>query len=286
MKNILVTGGNGQLGSELQVIAPDYEGYRFFFTEVEELDITKRFVVQEFCEKNDIHIIINCAAYTAVDKAEEDFDTAQLINFEGVANLASVSENNSIYLVHVSTDYVFNGKHFRPYTENDITNPNSKYGVSKLNGENAFYKYKHKGLIIRTSWLYSTFGANFVKTMLRLGSERKELNVIFDQVGSPTYAHDLARGIMEILPQAYDKEVKTTYHFSNEGVCSWYDFAKEIMDYSDLNCIVSPIPTEQYPLPAPRPFYSVMSKDKIKKDFNIQIPHWKDSLHDCLNQLK
>ncbi len=284
-KKILITGANGQLGNDFKVIAPDYDDFDFIYTDVNDLDITKRFQIEAFCEKFKIDVIINCSAYTAVDKAEEEFDFAQKINFEGVANLSVVAEQKNIYFVHVSTDYVFDGKHYRPYTENDHTNPQSKYGLSKLNGENAFFKYKHHGCIIRTSWLYSTFGNNFVKTMLRLGKERKELNVIFDQVGSPTYAHDLARAIIEILPKAIENKSKNIYHFSNEGVCSWYDFALEIMEYAELNCKIYPIPTEKYPLPAARPFYSVLSKDKIKSDFGIQVPHWRKSLHECLNQL-
>lgn len=273
----LVVGALGQLGNELREILKN----KAVYVDRDELDIISESAVEAFFSENKFEAIINCAAYTAVDKAEEDTYLARKINVEGVKNLAKTG----VPLVHVSTDYVFNGENFRPYVETDATNPQSVYGETKLEGEIAVVKEASTAVIIRTSWLYSTFGNNFVKTMRRLGSERETLNVIFDQIGTPTYARDLAQAIVDILPQM-KKGTKEIYHFSNEGVCSWYDFATEIMELSGLKCEVLPIETKDYPTPAKRPFYSVLNKGKIKKDFGIKINHWKESLKDCIKGLE
>lgn len=282
--NILVTGANGQLGSELRELAGGYE-YNFYFTDRETLDITNQATVTNFIEANNIDTFINCAAYTAVDKAESDEEMADAVNHLAVKNLATISQAKDIKLIHVSTDYVFNGQNFRPYVESDPTVPNGVYGKTKLEGEQALQTINPKNsIIIRTSWVYSSYGANFVKTMLRLGKEKESLGVIFDQVGTPTYARDLAKAILEIIPKLNNENVEI-YHYSNEGVLSWYDFAKEIMKMAKLPCQINPIETFQYPTPAKRPHYSLLNKSKIKKDFGIVIPYWKDGLDDCLKRL-
>jgi len=284
MPNILVTGSNGQVGSELQSLSPAYE-YNFYFTDKELLDITNKEAVNEFVKANSINTIINAAAYTAVDKAEDDRENADKVNHLATKYLAEVAKENSIKLIHISTDYVFDGKNYRPYVEEDKTNPNGVYGATKLAGEQAMQEINPKNsIIIRTSWVYSSFGANFVKTMLRLGKERDSLGVIFDQVGTPTYARDLAKTILDILPNINTSKV-AIYHYSNEGVLSWYDFAKEIMRMAKIECTINPIETKEYPTPATRPHYSLLNKAKIKNDFNITIPYWKDSLDKCLKIL-
>jgi len=281
MNNVLVTGSNGQLGSEITSLASQYE-YNFFFTDKSTLDIANDAEVKKFVDAKSINIIINCAAYTAVDKAEDDEINANQINHIAVKNLAQVAKEKNIKLVHISTDYVFDGTNSKPYTENDKTNPNSVYGQTKLDGENAMLSINPKNsIIMRTSWVYSSFGANFVKTMLRLGKEKDSLGVIFDQVGTPTYAKDLAETILDILPKIENDKV-AIYNYSNEGVLSWYDFAKEIMRMAKLECTINPIETKEYPTPARRPHYSLLNKSKIKKDFSITIPYWKDSLDACL----
>ena len=281
MPNILVTGSNGQLGSEIKVLSSNSDD-TFFFTDANELDITDKKAIESFIETNQIDVIINCAAYTAVDKAEEDEELADKVNHLAVKYLAEVSCDRDIKLIHVSTDYVFDGKNYKPYVEDDATNPPSVYGKTKLDGEKALFEVAPKNsIIIRTSWVYSSFGANFVKTMLKYGKERDELRIIYDQVGTPTYARDLAMAILDIMPQL-DNEKPEVYHYSNEGVLSWYDFAKEIMKMAKIECDVVPIETHEYPLPAPRPHYSLLNKRKIKKTFNITIPFWKDSLSECL----
>lgn len=284
MLNVLVTGENGQLGSELRALSEEYP-YHFFFTDRKTLDITEEKHVENFIQNNHIQIIINAAAYTAVDKAEDDIALADKVNHKAVETLASIAQKHDISLVHISTDYVFEGKNHRPYIENDPVLPQGVYGSTKLEGEQALQKINPKNsIIIRTSWVYSSFGANFVKTMLRLGKERDELGVIFDQVGTPTYAKDLAKTILEILPKIQNESVEI-YHYSNEGVLSWYDFAKEIMLQANITCKVNPIETSAYPTPASRPHYGLMNKTKIKETFNIEIPYWKDSLNECLYQL-
>jgi len=281
MNNILVTGAKGQLGSEIKDISSDYN-YKFFFTDRDSLDISNEESLKLFIQNNNINIIINCAAYTAVDKAEEDEVNADKINHLAVKYLAKLSKEKNIKLIHISTDYVFNGKAFKPYIESDTTNPNGVYGRTKLDGENAMLSINpDNSIIIRTSWVYSSFGANFVKTMLRLGKDRDSLGVIYDQVGTPTYARDLAKAILDILPKISNTKVGI-YNYSNEGVLSWYDFAKEIMRMAKLDCKINPIETKEYPTPATRPHYSLFNKSKIKKEFAIEIPFWKDSLDQCL----
>ena len=284
MFNILVTGSNGQLGSEIKELSKEYD-YNFFFTTRSDIDITNKANIKEFCQKNIINVIINCAAYTAVDKAQSDEINADLINRKAVKKLALVSQELNIKLIHISTDYVFDGKNFKPYCEEFQTNPQSIYGKTKLDGENEMRDINPKNsIIIRTSWIYSYYGNNFVKTMLRLGKEKEELGVIFDQVGTPTYAKDLAITILNIIPQIENHKVEI-YNYSNEGVLSWYDFAKEIMKMAKLNCKINPIETYQYPTPAKRPHFSLLNKSKIKSKFNLEIPYWKDGLDDCLKRL-
>ena len=281
MNNILVTGSNGQLGSEIQELSKEYN-YNFFFTDRDTLDISNQVEIKSFIETNNINIIINCAAYTAVDKAEEDEPNADKINHLAVKYLSEISKNKNIKLIHISTDYVFDGKNYKPYTEEDITNPNGVYGKTKLDGEKVMCEINPlNSIIIRTSWVYSSFGANFVKTMLRLGKDKDELGVIFDQVGTPTYARDLAKSILDILPKIKSEKVEM-YNYSNEGVLSWYDFAKEIMRMAKLDCKVNPIETKDYLTPCARPHYSLLNKSKIKEQYNITIPYYKDSLDKCL----
>lgn len=281
MDNILITGAKGQLASEIKELSSDYNS-NFFFTDKKELDITNEDAIKKYIEKNSINTIINCAAYTAVDKAEEDKEIAYKVNTKAVKKLAKLSKQNNIKLIHISTDYVFDGKSFRPYCEEYKTNPNSVYGKTKLEGELQIQAINpYNSIIIRTSWVYSSFGANFVKTMLRLGKQKDQLGVIFDQVGTPTYARDLAKAILDILPQISNKKVEI-YNYSNEGVLSWYDFALSIMEMAKIDCKINPIETYQYPTPAKRPHYSLLNKAKIKNKFNIEIPYWKSSLRECI----
>ncbi len=287
IKNILVTGSYGQLGNELHELADQGLPYHFIWTDVDTLDITDKEALRNFINKNPIDLLINCAAYNAVDKAEEEKEIAELINTKAVKLLAEVSKENGAKYIHISTDYVFNGKTFLPYKETDTPNASSVYGISKLKGEKEALKYDN-ALIIRTAWLYSSYGKNFVKTMLRLGTERESLNVISDQVGTPTYAHDLAKTIISIINHINNNNKDFNpgiYNFSNEGVCSWYDFAVFIMKSAGLSCKVLPIETKDYPLPANRPFYSVLNKSKIRSAFNIEIPHWKESLDKCIKKI-
>ena len=281
----MVTGGNGQLGSEIKELASHYAQYNFFFTDASDLDISNKENVSEFVIGNKIGTIINCAAYTAVDKAESDREMADKINHLAVKALAEISKNEKVQLIHISTDYVFDGKGHQPYTPDHQTQPVNWYGETKLRGELAMKDINpENSIIIRTSWVYSSFGNNFVKTMLRLGQERQELNVIYDQVGVPTYAKDLAEFILNNTLE-HKNELVQTYHFTNEGVCSWYDFAKEIMKLGEIDCKVNPIPTAAYPTPAKRPFYSLMDNTSLKKDFNIEIPYWKESLRECVGKI-
>lgn len=282
--NILVTGSMGQLGSEIKELSSNYN-YNFFFTKRDDIDITSKDSIKEFCQTNSINVIINCAAYTAVDKAESDEINADLINRKAVKKLSIIAKELNIKLIHISTDYVFDGKNFKPYVEEFQTNPQSVYGKTKLDGENEIRDINPlNSIIIRTSWVYSYYGNNFVKTMLRLGKEKEELGVIFDQVGTPTYAAHLAKTILNIIPQIENSKVEI-YNYSNEGVLSWYDFAKEIMKMAKLNCKIKAIETYQYPTPAKRPHFSLLNKSKIKQKFNIEIPYWKDGLDDCLKRL-
>jgi len=282
MSNILVTGNKGQLGSEIEELSSEYKHDKFFFTDKDTLDITDKKALEDFIDSNQIDTVINCAAYTAVDKAEEDQKLADEINHLAVRYLSEIAKDKSIGLVHISTDYVFDGESFKPYIETDKTNPKSVYGDTKLDAENAMIEQNPKNsIIIRTSWVYSSYGANFVKTMLRLGKERDSLGVIFDQVGTPTYARDLAKTILDIVPQLDNDDVEI-YNYSNEGVLSWYDFSKEIMRMAKIDCEINPIETKAYPTPAKRPHYSLLNKTKIKEKFGISIPYWKDSLEECL----
>lgn len=284
MKTILVTGSNGQLGNEIQNLAKDISDFDFIFTDVETLDITDEIDLSYFFENNKIDYIINCAAYTAVDKAEEELELSNKINHLAIKNLISFSKENKIKFITISTDYVFDGKNFKPYNENDNTSPNSAYGKTKLNGEIEALKYENS-IIIRTSWLYSHYGPNFVKTMLNLGEKNSELNIIYDQIGTPTYAADLAEAIIEIIEFSENNEfISGIYNYSNEGVTSWYDFAKKIFNLTNTNCKVNPIETKDYPTPAERPHYSILNKSKIKNTFNLFIPYWEDSLAECLKE--
>jgi len=290
-KHILVTGANGQLGSELYALTEQnsYDELYFHFTDKENLDITNKSKIEDFCKENNIRVIVNCAAYTAVDKAEDDVENADAINHLAVKSMAEIARSQSIQLIHISTDYVFDGSNSIPYIEEDNVNPQGIYGKTKLDGENAMIAVcPEKSMIIRTSWVYSRFGNNFVKTMLRLGKQRDELGVIFDQVGTPTYAKNLAESILDIIQsqREYEPNSVEIYHYSNEGVCSWYDFAKTIFELSNISCNVNPITTEQYPTPAKRPHYSILNKTKIKKDFKLDIPYWKDALTVCLSKLE
>jgi len=288
MANILITGANGQLGSEIKELSNQYSQFGFTFTDIEDLNINDVALLKSFFNNQKIDYIINCAAYTAVDKAESDRKNAELINISAVANLAKLAANYKIKLIHISTDYVFDGTSHIPYTETSATNPVSVYGLTKLKGETEALRHQ-QSIIIRASWLYSSFGKNFVKSMLSLAKDRTELSVVFDQVGSPTYARDLAEVILQIISKSEDDPalfVPGIYHYSNEGVCSWYDLAYEIVTFASLKTIVRPIETKDYPTPAKRPAYSVFNKNKIKQTFSIEIPHWKDSLYKCLTILK
>lgn len=288
-KNVLVTGANGQLGSELRRATADHNDIlNFIFTDVAELDITDIQAVDEFVKNNKIRYIINCAAYTAVDKAEDDTELCYKINKDAVRNLGIATANNQAKVIHVSTDYVFDGTGSRPYTESDQICPKSVYGKSKQEGESALLEACADSIIIRTAWLYSIFGNNFVKTMIKLGKERESLNVVADQTGTPTNAADLAKAIVKILDysEANSHFKAGIYHYSNEGITTWYDFTKAIHhDAGITTCKVNPISTDQYPTRASRPQYSVLDKSKIKAAFGIQIPQWEDSLRVCITEL-
>jgi len=283
MQTVLVTGSKGQLGNEVQVLAPSYSQFEFIFTDVEELDICDRKAVENYFAKRKIDVLLNCAAYTAVDKAEEDVELCYRINEKAVGILGEIAAEYGTRVVHVSTDYVFDGTSCRPYTEDMPVCPATVYGKSKLAGEQLLMDACPAAVIVRTSWLYSSFGNNFVKTMMRLGKVRDTLNVIFDQVGTPTYAADLADTLLQII--SADKFVPGIYHYSNEGVCSWYDFTISIHKMAGINCRVLPIESKDYPAKTPRPHYSVLNKNKIKSNYNIQISHWEDGLRRCMDIL-
>jgi dTDP-4-dehydrorhamnose reductase len=292
-KQVLVTGSNGQLGKSIQALQSDYPQFNFVYTDIEQLDLSNQELIKNYLTDKHFDVIINCAAYTAVDKAESEIELADQINHQAVKTLAEISKQQNSTLIHVSTDYVFNGESFRPYMESDQTAPQSVYGNTKLKGEQAFLAVNPNGSIIRTSWVYSEYGNNFVKTMLRLGKERNEIGVIFDQVGTPTYARDLAKIILGILSSELANEAlrntvaeEKIFHFSNEGVCSWYDFAKTIFELGQIACTVNAIETRDYPTPAKRPHYSVMSKHKIKNTFGLSIPYWTNSLKTCIKKIQ
>ena len=284
MPTIIVTGANGQLGQELQRLAKSFPDHRFHFYSRTELDIADAAQVERTFASLHPAYCINCAAYTAVDKAEREQDAAFSINATGTRNLAAVAKEHGARFVHVSTDYVFNGNGEYPYKEEDAPEPVNLYGASKLKGEEEALSVNPEAIVIRTSWVYSSFGNNFVKTMLRLMQSRTEINVVADQTGSPTYAADLAEAIMHIIGSG--KWTGGIYHFSNEGVITWHEFAQAIQKYTHLNCTVHPISTEQYPTPAKRPKYSVMDKQKIQHTFSIELQPWKSSLYRCLDLLK
>lgn len=278
---ILITGAKGQLGSAIQAISVEYPSLNLILTDVEELDITSRKELDSFFSVHLPELCINCAGYTAVDKAEEDIDTAFLLNSEAVKFLGDATRHYRTKFIHISTDYVFNGQVWEPYKELDEPNANSVYGQSKAEGERALRKSDH-AMVVRTSWLYSEVGKNFFRTMINLMQNRKELTVVSDQVGTPTYAGDLARALLDICVEIEGGNFTPgIYHFSNEGVASWYDFACEIARISGSNCKVLPIETHEYPLPAPRPPYSVLNKSRIKQAYGVKVPYWREGLEEC-----
>jgi len=285
--NVLVTGANGQLGSEIKDCQHHFKALNLVYADLPDLDICNEDAVNTFVTINGIEAVINCAAYTAVDRAEEDAETARKVNAEAVFNLVKAMEKVNGKLIHISTDYVFDGTKSIPYNEEDIVNPIGVYGNTKREGELAVINSSLEGIVIRTSWLYSAYGNNFVKTMMRLGKEKEKLNVLFDQIGTPTFAANLASTCLAVLSSEQDRIDKAgkVYHFSNEGVASWYDFATAIMKISKIDCEVFPIETKDYPTLAQRPHYTVLNKTKIKKDFNITIPYWRDSLEKCIQKL-
>lgn len=281
--NILITGCNGQLGNEMQLLESQYPQYQWYNTDVQELDISNQQAIEQFVAAHEIDGIVNCAGYTAVDKAEENEELCAMLNQHAPAYLAAAVEKRGGWMVHISTDYVFDGTHHTPYVETDEPCPNSVYGRTKLAGEQEVMQHCKRSVIIRTAWLYSTFGNNFVKTMIRLGKERPELGVIFDQIGTPTYAGDLAKAIMAVVEKGIMPGI---YHFSNEGVISWYDFTKAIHRLAGITTShVRPLHTAEYPTPANRPHYSVLDKTKIKTVYGIEIPYWEESLKDCIEKL-
>lgn len=286
---IVVTGANGQLGSEIKKKSALFTGFNFVFTDIGELDITDWKAVETFFDRESPDFLINCAAYTAVDVAETDEELAELLNTKVPAWLGKIGKQEHCKVIHLSTDYVFDGTSCVPYKENDLVNPESVYGRTKLNGEIALLKEDPSAMIIRTAWLYSSFGKNFARTMIRLGRERDELKVVFDQIGSPTYAGDLAEAILTVISKTAGSEAAWKpgiYHYSNEGVCSWYDFAKAIHEQAGIDCAVRPVTTDEYPTPAKRPAYSVLNKSKIKRTFDLEIPYWRDSLKTCIEEIK
>lgn len=281
---ILVTGANGQLGRELRNVLESEIPGKAIYTDIAELDLTDAKGVDDFFKKNDISHVVNCAAYTAVDKAEEEKLECAAININAVKNLANAADAIGAKIIHISTDYVFDGTAHRPYKESDKVNPISQYGTTKRKGETALLALAPESIIIRTSWLYSPYGNNFVKTMLRLGSEQSKIKVVSDQIGTPTYALDLARAIYMVLMS--HQWVEGIFHFSNEGVCSWYDFAKSIHRIAGIDkCEIKPIPTEEYPTAASRPFYSVLDKTRIKATYGVKAPYWEDSLIECIKRI-
>ena len=286
---VLITGANGQLGSEIRELAVNYSKLDLFFRNSHELDICSFEALQNFIIDHKINVVINCAAYTAVDKAEEDAEIAERVNSMGVSNLVNALAKVNGKLIHISTDYVFDGDHDIPYKESDPVSPIGVYGKTKRAGELAVINSNIDAIVIRTSWLYSSYGNNFVKTILRLGNEKKSINVIVDQRGTPTYAKDLAKTCLDILCGESSANINNNgkiYHFSNEGVTSWYDFAISIIELGGEKCKVKPIQTKDYPTLAKRPQYSVLNKSKIKTAFKIKIPHWIDSLEDCIKKIK
>ncbi|MCX7861801.1 MAG: dTDP-4-dehydrorhamnose reductase [Bacteroidales bacterium] len=288
MNSVIILGANGQLGSEIKKIEQEFVDLNIVYTDIEELDISNLSKLKLFFNNRRFSYIVNAAAYTAVDKAETEEKKATQVNVEGVTNLARLATNYKSHLIHISTDYVFDGKANKPYVEDSPTNPLNIYGKTKLKSEIEALRHVET-IVIRTSWLYSTFGNNFVKTIIKNAREKNELKVVYDQVGSPTYAEDLARAILTIIhQQVHHKNIfkRGIYHFANHGVCSWYDFAKEIVNYFNFSCQIQPILTDEYPTPAKRPSYSVLHCQKFKETFNQEIPYWRESLHRCLSTIK
>lgn len=288
MAIILITGANGQLGNELKEVSKNYYGYDFVFTDIDKLDITDKKQTESLIKKTLPDWIINCAAYNLVDKAETENEIALLVNGNAVRNISEAVKGSDCRFIHVSTDYVFDGKSNIPYNEDSLTNPPGAYGRSKLEGEKATLLH-HASMIIRTSWLYSSYGTNFVKTILARAKEKDSLRVVFDQTGTPTYAADLADAIMKIISGVIRNQTAFNpglYHYSNEGVCSWYDFAAAIVEEAGLTCKILPILSKDYPAAAQRPSYTVLDKTKIKENYNLEIPHWRDSLKKCIRLLK
>ena len=287
MTPVLITGCKGQLGSEIQRISSKFPEMSFIFTDLEELNITRTHEIQSFLDSMPVKFLVNCAGYTAVDLAEDEREMAELLNSNATGYLAKISAERGIQLIHISTDYVFDGNKNHPYLEDDPVNPQTVYGKSKLRGEEALQQ-TGKGIIIRTSWLYSSFGNNFVKTILRLSGEREQLNVVFDQTGCPTYARDLAMAILDMI-RIEIKQKKSPrydiYHFSNQGMCSWYEFATSIIDFAGRGCKIIPVESKDYITKAKRPRYTVMSKEKITGRYDLHIPYWKDSLAACINEI-
>ncbi len=287
MKTVLVTGANGQLGSSVRLLTESHPEYTFLFTDVDTLDITDPEAVRRTLAENSVDYVLNCAAYTAVEKAEDNEALCSRINTFAVGVLGEAAHEAGAKMIHVSTDYVFDGTNHRPYVETDETCPVSVYGRTKLAGEQLLREVCPEAAIVRTAWLYSEFGANFVKTVLRLGKERDDLGFVFDQVGTPTYAGDLAKAMLSIVEaDGRGAFVPGIYHFSNEGVCSWYDFAVKVIRMAKLNCHVRPIETAEYPTKATRPHFSVLNKKKIKTTYNIAIPHWEESLRRCMEKME
>lgn len=287
---ILITGAAGQVGNEFRFLAFTHPQFQFIYTDVEQLDITKLGETLRFFKRNTPQYVVNCAAYTAVDKAETDVALATKINVNGARNLAKACQATGATLIQLSTDYVYHNNQNTPFKEGDKTSPKGVYAKTKLRGDLAALKFCERGIVLRTSWVYGTFGNNFVKTMLRLGKEREELNVIFDQIGTPTYARDLAKAILKVAQQIENQDVdpkilRGVFHYSNEGVTSWYDFTKAIFDIRNIACRVNPIETSQYPTPAARPPFSVLNKAKFRETFGIEVPYWRDSLVACLKEL-
>jgi dTDP-4-dehydrorhamnose reductase len=285
---LLITGSNGQLGSEIKELASDYQNLKCVFKDLPELDICDAELLNTFIIDQHIDAVINCAGYTAVDKAEEEALIAQKVNSEGVLNLANALKKVDGKLIHISTDYVFDGNHSQPYKESDLVSPIGVYGQTKRAGELAVLNSSIDAIVIRTSWLYSGYGNNFVKTMLRLGNKNKSILVVSDQKGTPTYAKDLAKTCLDILSDASSTNLSklgSLYHYSDEGVTSWYNFATAIMEIGNIDCKVIPIETKDFPTQARRPQYSVLDKSKIKSDFKVTIPHWRDSLANCIKKI-
>jgi dTDP-4-dehydrorhamnose reductase len=283
---ILVTGSKGQLGNELRKLAPGFPQFHFTFIDIDELDLTDEKNTETFFQRNPFQGIIHCAAYTAVDKAEQESSQAFILNAQVPKRLAEIAGSKGMWFIHISTDYVFDGITFKPYTEEDQANPLSVYARSKFEGEVALMHSKAKGVIFRTSWLYSSYGNNFVKTILAKANLGGGLRVVYDQVGTPTYARDLAQAIVILIPEISKTNKMELFHYSNEGVASWYDFAQAIVEFNGVQCTIQPIESKDYPTPAVRPFYSVLNKAKIKKVFGITIPYWRNSLKDCIENIK